>query len=107
MSATQKRGFQVIDEADPAASTPPTQSTADQITKFNTQLLLLSLKALSQRAVVTLGNLMTCGLVASAWVLWWAVLGNPTGLQLTGLGMYAFFVFLIDVARRRTARLPA
>ena len=101
MSAAQKRGFQVIDEADATASTPD-PSTADQITKFNTQLLLLSLKALSQRAIVTLGNLMTIGLVASAWVLWRSVLGNPTGLQLTGLGMYAFFVFLIDVARRRT-----
>lgn len=101
MSAAQKRGFQVIDEADPAIPAPDRQSTADQITKFNTQLLLLSLKALSQRALVTIGNLMTCGLVASAWVLWWSVLGNPTGLQLIGLGGYAFFVFLIDVARRR------
>jgi hypothetical protein len=105
MSAAQKRGFQVIDEAD-AATPDQSSSTADQITKFNTQLLLLSLKALSQRAIVTLGNLMTCGLVASAWVLWRSVLGNPTDLQLVGLGGYAVFVLLIDVVRRR-ARHPA
>lgn len=97
MSQAQKRGFQVIDEQESSQ-----QPAADPLTKASTAFLLLSLKALSQRAMTAVTNLMTITLVASSWFLWRSVLENPSVTQLIGVGMYALFVLLIDIVRRRS-----
>ena len=95
MSGT--RGFKVIDE--PAPPPEPVQPSAAHV--FNATAIVFGLKVLSQRAVVALSALFTAALVASAWLLWWSVLPNPTAPQLIGLGGYAVFVLLVEIVRRR------
>lgn len=97
MSGTQK-GFKVIGEED---APEPAAQKKDVLTAVNTQMLLLALKALSQRALTAITNLMTIGLVVSAWMLWRSILDNPTVLQLVAVGSYAVFCLLIDLVRRR------
>jgi prepilin signal peptidase PulO-like enzyme (type II secretory pathway) len=96
MSGTKTRGFQVIGDEEP-------QKTVDTstLTKINTEMLLLALKTLSQRALTAITNLFTVILVASAWWLWTNVLPNPTTQQLIALGGYALFCLLIEMVRRR------
>lgn len=106
MSASRS-GFTVIGEQDvpdppaPAAAADPAGSHAAW-TKANAEVLLLALKALSQRTLTAITNAMTLLLVASAWALWWRALAEPSAPQLVGLGGYAAFVLLIDITRRRT-----
>lgn len=97
MSGTKTRGFQVIGDEEVAPKPADTAALA----KINTEMLLLALKALSQRALTAITNLFTVVLVASAWWLWTNVLPNPTTNQLIALGGYALFCLLIEMVRRR------
>lgn len=58
-------------------------------------LILLALKALSQRTVVALSNCVTLLSVASAFYLWTLVLPNPTPTQLAGLGLYGVLLIAL------------
>ena len=98
------RGFAVIGEREapqPAPAAPPASADADA-TKRNTEMLLLALRALSQRAVTAITNLFSLLLVLSVWVLALHVLDNPSTGQLIALAGYAVFVLAIDVVRRRS-----
>ena len=64
-------------------------------------LLAMSLKALSQRALIALAALVDLALIASAFVLWLYVIREPSILQLVGVGMYAAFILLAIWARHR------
>ena len=64
-------------------------------------LLAVSLRALSQRAVIALASLVDLALIASAFVLWLKVIREPTVLQLGGIGMYAAFILIAIYARKR------
>jgi hypothetical protein len=64
-------------------------------------LLAVSLKALSQRALVALASLVDLALIASAFVLWLNVIQQPSVLQLVGIGMYATFILVAIWARSR------
>ena len=64
------------------------------------KLILMGLKALSQRTVLALNSLQTLLLAASAFWLWMVTLPNPTTEQLFGLCAYAAFVLLFIVAKR-------
>lgn len=64
------------------------------------QMLVLALKALSQRALVALSACFTLLTVGSAFALWWRVLPDPSVLQLVGLGIYALFLLAIHFVRR-------
>ena len=66
-----------------------------------TQLLLLALKALSQRTVIALSNLFTLIGLASAFWLWLLILPNPTLNQLIGVAGYAVFLASLEFIRRR------
>ena len=66
-----------------------------------TSMLMVALRALSQRFVVALATLQDLGLAASVFVLWWKVIEAPSVLQLTGLGMYAMFVLMCLYLRRK------
>jgi hypothetical protein len=96
MSGTARK-FELIGET--AASPPPEQPNV--AATVNAQMLLLSLRALSQRAMTAVTNLFTLMLVASVWGLAWRVLPDPSMLQLAELGGYAMFCLLIDMVRRR------
>ena len=65
------------------------------------QLLALSLKSLSQRAVVALSSLVDLALISSAFVLWLNVMQQPSVLQLVGIGMYAVFMLVVLWLRNR------
>ena len=98
------RGFAVIGEREapqPAPAASPASADADA-TKRNTEMLLLALRALSQRAVTAITNLFSLLLVLSVWVLALHVLDNPSTGQLIALAGYAVFVLAIDVVRRRS-----
>lgn len=66
-----------------------------------TQMLMLSLKVMSQRAIHAIGNIAVVGAIASAWLLWRDVLPAPTVLQLIGLGGYGLFILAAVYCLRR------
>lgn len=78
------------------------ETVDDDASKENvgTQMLLLGLKALSQRALVALSACFTLLTVASAFALWWRVLPEPSVFQLVGLGLYGVFVLAVHLVRR-------
>ena len=80
--ADPNRSFQVVSETDEQPKSDNSASIA---------AISLALKALSQRAIVALGNLFTLFTVFSAFWLWHSI-PEPSVNQLTGLGMYALFV---------------
>jgi hypothetical protein len=98
MSQTAGRGFTLVGEVEDERPAPKTDTEAAQ---RNTQLLLLSLRAVSQRAVTAVSHLFTLLVVAGTGALWWHVLPEPTVLQLVGLGMWALFVLAVEWIRRR------
>jgi hypothetical protein len=69
MSGT-KKAFTLIGEEEATAPVADAAQAHAKLTALNTQALLLALRALSLRAVTAISNLMTIGLVASAWLLW-------------------------------------
>lgn len=86
-------------EVNLAPSTPPKDKPG--LDEAATAMLLLGLKTLSQRFIVALSNLFTLLTCVSAFILWQNVLPNPTGLQLTGLGLYGVFILLLHIVRRK------
>jgi hypothetical protein len=99
MSGSAKKQFTLISE-DPVDGPEPQEVSA--LAKANTQMLLLSLRALSKRALTAISNLFTLALVGSVWWVWTSILRDPTWQQLVAAGSYTAFCFLIDVVRRRT-----
>ena len=103
-----KPGFQVISEeeapAQHAAPGPdPRLAQAQAESARATQILMLALRTVSQRAVVAIFNAFTAVAVGSAWVLWYSVLPNPNVYQLVGCGLYAVFLLAVEIIRRRSA----
>ena len=79
----------------------PTQPSPTQ--NAGLQLLLLALKALSQRFVVALYGLRDVILAGSVFWAAMTILPKPDTLQLVGLGLYAAFILtLISLIQRRT-----
>lgn len=99
------RGFEAIAEQDIPSiapqTAPPPQTNVAREASAATQMLLLALKALSQRALVAFSTLFTAGALFSAWWLWSSILPNPSVLQLTGIGMYASFLLALEWVRRK------
>lgn len=79
----------------PPAAAPPRDVQA------LTGMLMMALKALSQRTVVALASLVDLALASSVFVLWLLVISQPSTLQLIGLGGYALFVLVALYMRRR------
>lgn len=75
----------------------PSDSRTDQAA---TGMLVLALKALSQRAVAAIADLFMLATVGSAFLLWmWTP--EPTIYQLVGLAMYGIFILLANWIVRR------
>lgn len=87
------RKFEVVGEDDGG---PKSQDNAAAL-----NMLMLGLKALSQRTLIALADLFALMSVASAFFLWWSI-PSPNTQQLIGLGMYATFVLaMIYLVRRK------
>ncbi len=95
MAAEPKRFELVQDEEDQAAS-----STAPGTSDRATDLLLLSLQALSKRTLVALSNLFCLLTVGSVFVLFYNI-PNPSVLQIISLSIYALFVLAANAIVRR------
>ena len=93
------RNFALVGEEE--IGEQPAAKTDAEAAARNTQLLLLALRVVSQRAVTAASHLFTAAMVASALLLWWTVLPAPTVLQLVGVGLYALFLLAVEVIRRR------
>lgn len=66
-----------------------------------TEMLMMGLRALSQRAVSALSNLFVLLTVASCFALWWVILPGITVLQIIGLSIYSLFVLLVNIWGRQ------
>jgi hypothetical protein len=83
--------FEVIEEPDQAPEQPPKE--------FG--LLVLALKALSQRAMVALANSFTFLTMLGAWYLWYLT-PDPSPTQIVSLTIFALFVLAANwLVRRR------
>ena len=88
----------------PTAPTPPQSPSQDGTSGGAAAgILFTALKALSQRAVIALGNLFVLASAASAFWLWYVTLPNPTPYQLVGLGLYGLLILALThlVTNRR------
>jgi hypothetical protein len=102
-SPTQAR-FTLVADADPTTPSSAPSATDPRAageTSHATKILLLSLAALSKRALIALADLFGLATVASVFWLWHST-PDPNVLQLIGLGMYAIFVAGVNVIVRRT-----
>lgn len=74
----------------------PAAPPAPQPQEKALSLLLLALRALSQRTIVAISQLAAVAALASVWWLFYEALpANPSVHQLTGLGMYGAFVLTL------------
>ncbi len=78
-----------------------TEDEAPKGTQFASDILLLALKALSQRALTAIASLFTLLTVISAFWLALQVAVNPTIYQLIVLGLYLVFIGAINLIVRR------
>lgn len=84
----------LISEAElPPENTGSPPNTAQQAAL---QMLLLALKALSQRFTIALANLFTLVTAASAFWLWFSVLENVNEKQIVAATIYSAFVLALN-----------
>ena len=63
--------------------------------------LQMALRTLSQKTLVALASLYSLLLAGAVFWVFWQILGNPSWLQLSGAGMFAIFVIVLHLVRRR------
>jgi hypothetical protein len=90
-----------VDENLIGSEPEPEARQPSQTASALTSILFMSLRALSQRAVVALGNLFMAASAASAWWLWYVTMPQPTVPQLVGLTLYAAFILALNFMLRR------
>ncbi len=78
-----------------------TEEEPNKGTQFASDVLMLALKALSQRALTAIASLFTLLTVISAFWLALQVAVNPTIYQLIVLGLYLVFIGAINLIVRR------
>lgn len=87
--------FEVVDEQPEPTVTDFSSRASQAVSNTATQLLVLGLKTLSQRALVATADLFTLLTIASAFWLWMAT-PEPNTLQIVSLSIYAVFVLLAN-----------
>lgn len=95
--AEPKRAFELVQEDDPAETQPKSDSAAAGV---STELLLISLQALSKRAIIALSNLFCLLTVGSVFVLFYNI-PKPDAYQIVALTIYAVFVLAANAIVRR------
>ena len=93
----EPKRFELVEESDPADSPIPPQNES----RFSTDLLFLSLQALSKKTLVALSNLFCLLTVGSAFWLCLTI-HDPNPFQLVEIGGYFTFVLAANwIVRRR------
>lgn len=94
--AAQSRPFQLVEDDDQADAAPTAPAaTQPRIQRVSTDMLVMALKALSQRTLVALLQLFTLLTVGSAFFLWLST-PDPNVHQIVSLSIYAMFVLLAN-----------
>lgn len=83
-------------EPEPKLNLDPIPRVQDPTANAATSMLLLALRALSQRTIVALSNLFVLLTAASAWWLWMVTLPQPSIPQLVGLALYGALILALD-----------
>lgn len=86
----------------PSAKTSTDATCESALGNFGLDILLVSLKALSQRFVIALSQLFTLATVGSVCYLWLQVLPQPSEHQIASVGIYSAFVLLIHIIRGKS-----
>lgn len=84
-----------IADTETAAPSPAAPQSESVVQNAATSILITSLKALSQRTIVALGNLFVVLAAGSAFWLWYVTLPNPSIQQLVGLGLYGMLMLAL------------
>ena len=83
--AEPKRFELVQDDDQPETASPPASDRA-------TDLLFLSLQALSKRTLIAISNLFCLLTVGSVFVLFYSIIPSPNTFQIVSTTIYAVFV---------------
>jgi hypothetical protein len=89
-----ERKFELVQDEDPAESPSPPNDHA-------TDLLFLSLQALSKRTVIALSNLFCLLTVGSVFVLFYSIIPSPNTFQIVSTTIYAVFVLAANAIVRK------
>ena len=96
MMAQANPGFQVVrDEQDAEAAKPAGDPNAVAVT-----MILLGIKALSQRALTAATDLFSLLTISSAFWLWWSI-PAPNDRQIISLTLYGLLILAINWIVRR------
>lgn len=93
--AQQNPGFEIVG----GTETEPSR-VAEDPNKVAVTMIMLGLKALSQRALTAISDLFTLITVGSAFWLW-STIPAPNDRQIASLTIYALFVLAANVIVRR------
>jgi hypothetical protein len=91
--------FFTTGELPPIPNVPEPPSRIEQAA---TNVLMMALRALSQRAVIALMNLFCLITALSAFYLWLVTMPSPSILQLVGLALYGILIVGLNILVRRT-----
>ena len=83
-----------VDSIEAATQPQRSEAVAQQLINAATAMLMQGIKALSQRALVALGNLVGLVFVAAVFALAWRVAADPSPWQLGELGLYSAFILV-------------
>ncbi len=95
-----ERKFELVQEEDPADPATTRGEPAGK-SEFWSDVLLLSLQALSKRTVVALSNLFCLLTVGSVFVLFYRIVPGPDTYQIVAVTIYAAFVLAANAIVRR------
>ena len=97
-----QRQFQVVeDETAPDYSAAHTTSSPTEPSGAAVAVLMLSLKALSQRALVAIADLFCLFTCASVFWLFLLMPDDPSPQRIATLSIYAVFVIALNIIVRR------
>lgn len=86
-----------VESVPPQPAPPPPQQTAPSAQQHAaTSMLLLALRALSQRSIIALGSLFILLTAASAFWLWLTIAPSPSVYQIIAVSIYGAFVLALD-----------
>lgn len=81
-------GFDPMAPPEPAPPVPNEEPAG-------TNILLMALRALSQRTIIAISNLFVLAAAGSAFWLWYVTLPQPSVPQLVGLGLYGMLILAL------------
>ena len=94
-----KPQFELVSEPDEVPEQPSARPAVDKPPR-ELGLLLIALKALSQRAIAAIADMFTLLTVFGVWWLWWAI-PDPNPNQIVALSIFAIFVLAANWLVRR------